>query len=268
VRYLNLGCDSRYHTDWVNIDMVSTGPGVIAHNLQKGVPFPDNSFDVVYHSHVLEHFSKADAVAFLCECYRVLTPGGVIRVAVPDLGEIVDHYIKWRDLALQGDDMAAVNYDWIMLEMYDQFARNHGGGEMGQYILQDRIPNETFVRERAGFYFDVLRTKHELPVYSFRSIMKKFISPVTLRRFRAKMISLIPGERSRQIGKFRLSGEIHQWMYDRFSLARLLRQRGFIDPIVCSASQSQIPGWTNFHLDTEPDGSIYRAATLFMEARK
>ena len=51
---LNLGCGDRYHPDWTNINFTSTGGGVIAHNLKQGIPFPDESFDVVYHSHVLE----------------------------------------------------------------------------------------------------------------------------------------------------------------------------------------------------------------------
>ncbi|MGA9379876.1 MAG: methyltransferase domain-containing protein [Phormidium sp.] len=85
MNYLNLGCGYRFHPDWTNVDFVSTGEGVIAHNFIKGIPFHDSSFDVIYHSHLLEHFSKKEAESFLRDCYRVLRPQGVLRVAVPDL---------------------------------------------------------------------------------------------------------------------------------------------------------------------------------------
>src|ERR1700743_2591931 len=90
--YLNLGCGHHFNKRWVNVDFVSIGDDVIGHNLLKGIPFDDSSFEVVYHSHVLEHFQKRDAVKFIDECYRVLKPGGTIRVVIPDLEQIVTHY--------------------------------------------------------------------------------------------------------------------------------------------------------------------------------
>ncbi|HKZ43378.1 MAG TPA: methyltransferase domain-containing protein, partial [Candidatus Hodarchaeales archaeon] len=67
---LNLGCGSRFHPDFVNIDFVSSSPCVLAHNVTTGIPFSDNSFDVVYHSHLLEHLHKEQALKFLRECAR------------------------------------------------------------------------------------------------------------------------------------------------------------------------------------------------------
>ena len=47
--------------------------------------YPDNSVDEIRASHILEHFSFADAQAALKDWTRVLKPGGKIRLAVPDL---------------------------------------------------------------------------------------------------------------------------------------------------------------------------------------
>src|SRR5687767_3201991 len=102
MKYLNLGCGDRYISDWTNVDFVSQGKGVIAHNLIEGIPFPDNSFDVVYHSHVLEHFTKQRGFLFIKECYRVLKPNGILRIVVPDLEEIVREYFKSLSGALEG----------------------------------------------------------------------------------------------------------------------------------------------------------------------
>jgi hypothetical protein len=71
-----------------------------------------------------------------------------------------------------------------------------------------------------------------------------------------------------QIAKFRESGEIHQWMYDRFSLSRLLRQAGFAEDRVCAAGQSGIPNFNSYGLDLTADGAVRKPDSLFMEAAK
>jgi SAM-dependent methyltransferase len=54
--------------------------------------FPNDSFEAVYCSHLLEHLHADDAERCLREVQRVLVPGGVVRVAVPDLDAIVAAY--------------------------------------------------------------------------------------------------------------------------------------------------------------------------------
>src|SRR4051812_23878919 len=46
----NLGCGERYHAEWTNIDITTPGPGVIQHDLSRGIPLPDASCEVVYHA--------------------------------------------------------------------------------------------------------------------------------------------------------------------------------------------------------------------------
>lgn len=131
--------------------MKPTSPHVQAHNLLQGFPFPSDHFDVVYHSQVLEHFPKEKAPAFMAECYRVLRPGGVLRVVVPDLENIAKEYL--RHLAACVEDPNAVNsanYDWIMLELYDQTVRNYSGGEMAKFLSQPGLLNEDYAFTRSG----------------------------------------------------------------------------------------------------------------------
>jgi predicted SAM-dependent methyltransferase len=280
MKFLNLGCGARFHKDWVNIDFVSPSPEVIAHDLSLGIPFPDNEFDVVYHSHVLEHFSKNDAKLFLQECRRVLKPKGVLRVVVPDLEIIVNQYIHWRELARQGDPLARLNYDWIMLEMYDQCVRNVSGGHMAAYLRQPEIPNEGFVRQRIGYAFDLFRQAvpidfkpppNPLAPNSTPSLFRYLLAMVN--SFRKKLLHPLAvfywrERRYRKVGKFRISGEPHLWMYDSYSLSTLIRDCGFVNPVVCAANQSSILNWSSFCLDTEPDDTVYKADSLFMEATK
>lgn len=95
----NLGCGDKIYTDFLNIghwnhlgeDQLyrdvngQEGTFMLNFDLRKGIPAHDNALDLVYHSHMLEHLSYLDGLAFIRECYRVLAPGGKIRILVPDL---------------------------------------------------------------------------------------------------------------------------------------------------------------------------------------
>lgn len=281
MKYLNLGCGYRYHPAWINIDFVSTGPGVIAHDLRKGIPYPDNYFDVVYHSHVLEHFPKHEATGFIGECYRVLKPGGILRVAVPDLERIVREYLQNLELALRGDEQAAHNYDWIMLEMYDQTVRNEPGGEMAKYLRQENLPNEEYIYKRIGEEGRAIRrgfleqrkvqnkilTVEEEKYSLWKQVLRKGKQLLRSVLFKNSSIYSSQNYEAYRIGKFRLSGEVHYWMYDRYSLKRLLEEIGFRQVSVKSPFNSDIPEWNKFGLEVK-DGIVLKPDSLFMEAYK
>src|SRR5215208_7457642 len=67
-------------------------PNVVVHDVRRPLPFDDDSMAVVYSSHLLEHVYLTEAKRLLEECLRVLEPGGVLRVVVPDLHTIVEEY--------------------------------------------------------------------------------------------------------------------------------------------------------------------------------
>ncbi len=71
-------------------------PDVFIHDVRKGLPFPDNSFTVIYGSHFLEHLYLREAQRLLGECCRVLKPGGVLRMVVPDLRSILLEYTSQK----------------------------------------------------------------------------------------------------------------------------------------------------------------------------
>lgn len=279
--YINLGCGNRYHLAWTNFDIKPQGPGVIQHDLSRGIPLPDASCDLVYHAALLEHIRRTDVLPFLVECNRVLKPGGIIRVGVPNLERLCQLYLEKLQAALAKDKSADDDYDWIMLELYDQTIREESGGEMLAYLRQDPIPNESFIITRIGeegrHLIQVLR-RQNVPVQSNPStatnismgFMRRKLYPSLkmVKRHLLKLILGAEGLRAFNIGRFRLAGEVHHWMYDRYSLARLLQEAGFSSPIVQDATRSQIPDWNDFHLDALADGSIIKPDLLFMEATK
>lgn len=280
MKYLNLGCGDRYNPNWTNINFSSTGEGVIAHNFKYGIPFPDESFDFIYHSHVLEHFPYTEAETFIKECYRILRPQGILRVVVPDLEEIVKMYLYSLEKARSGSEIWEQNYQWMLLEMYDQTVRNQSGGEMIKFLSRN-LANQEFVIQRCGSEVKNI----------ILSAQKKFVAPTSCSRknfvkqtikhiyrllrcrdYRHQTIIkliLSPTElESLEIGQFRQSGEIHQWMYDHYSLSILLKNCGLEKIIKRTAYESYISEWSSFNLDTESDGSIYKPDSLYMEAIK
>lgn len=276
MRFLNLGCGTRYHSGWTNVDFVSTGPGVIAHNLLKGIPFQSNEFDLVYHSHVLEHFSRNDGKAFITECHRVLKKDGIIRIAVPDLEGIARQYIDILDRSLKGDDSAIMNYDWILLELFDQTVRNEPGGDMLRYLLQKELPNEDFVFQRLGEEAKKVRDriKSATPKTSEggkpSNVFLKFklLFSWTYLKHKARNFLFKEDIEALKIGKFRTQGETHLWMYDRFSLQRLLLETGFKSVKLQTASESYLKGWSDFHLDTGNNGKAFKPDSIYMEGIK
>jgi len=275
-KYLNLGCGLRFHPDWVNVDSDSSHPCVQVYDLRRGIPLANESFDVVYHSHILEHFQKYRAQAFMQDCYRVLKPGAIIRVAVPDLERIATLYLQALGKLLEGKNEWRHHHEWMMLELYDQTVRERSGGEMLDYFSRNPIPNEAFILERfGGEARRIIQAVKNRPVgpRKQRSFMQRIDRDMRNLTYnlRCRFLQWLLGEddyTALQIGRFRLVGEIHQWMYDRYSLAQLLLQVGFQNPHPVGPAESQIPGWSNFHLDTEPDGSVYKPDSLYMEAVK
>ena len=279
--YLNLGCGDRFDQEWTNVDYSSSNSVVLRHDLRRGIPFPDDQFDVLYHSHLLEHLPRGFALPFLRECYRAMKVGGIIRVVLPDLERIAGVYLKALQEAVRGNVQWQHNYEWIMLELYDQTVREKPGGEMSAYFVKEKIPNKEFVLERIGLEANRIMdnvmkkgsgnsAQQDRQLFFMklgRRVYRFLREPVVLREW---VIKRVLGREYElfQLGRFRRSGESHLWMYDRYSLSQLLRNSGFENPCLMNPTESQIPRWVNYHLDTEPDGTVYKPDSLYMEAVK
>lgn len=283
MKLLNLGCGQSFHKDWINFDFVSNSQYVIAHNLLNGIPLENGSVDVVYHSHVLEHFSKNDGLHFMEECYRVLNKNGIIRIAVPDLESIAKEYIRNLQLAMEGNVEAKYNYEWITLELFDQTVRNESGGDMKNYLYQPIIQNESYVFKRIGSEGKTIREsflkkqshkdeekqiQSKVKVSILKSLLKKGKEIIVKIKFWERRKTLTEKElMALRIGQFRLGGEIHQWMYDRYSLSELLKEKGFGDIKICTAFKSEIVKWEKYQLDVI-NGEVRKPDSLFIEAKK
>jgi predicted SAM-dependent methyltransferase len=108
---LNLGSGPRAVPGWINIDrspniyldrapavkrvlhragvlrdphMTSWSRKIVRHDIRRRLPYPAGSVEAIYTSHTLEHLYLVEARKVLAECTRLLRPGGLLRLALPD----------------------------------------------------------------------------------------------------------------------------------------------------------------------------------------
>jgi len=265
VKLVNVGCGAVYHPAWINLDAAPSAPEVKRSDARDGLPFPDASVDAVYHAHLLEHLNAASARAFLRECHRVLRPGGILRVAVPDLEGIAQAYLRELAAVEAGSDRTL--YEWCRMELTDQAARIRSGGAMAPFLHGLTPAQVAAVRTRAGNEVAAHLADTRSPSRWRRATPGKI-----WRRVRREIVGafafLLGGPRMKAAldeGWFRQSGEVHRVMYDRLSLAQLLVDSGFAEPKKVTAWESAIPGYGEYGLDAI-DGVIRKPDSLYMEA--
>ncbi|MBD3307172.1 methyltransferase domain-containing protein [candidate division KSB3 bacterium] len=131
---LNLGCGPQPPPQgWVNVDnalgakfakipgfafinhylhvfKLQWDPSIVIHDLRTPFPWDDNSVDVIYSSHTLEHLTREEGRVFLSECARILRYHGLIRLLVPDLEVLVTRYRAGEVKADEFIDALVIDY--------------------------------------------------------------------------------------------------------------------------------------------------------------
>ena len=110
---LNLGSGLRPRPGWINVDLTAPTPDLRL-DLREPLPFGDGTVAEIYTEHFFEHLDYAsvgdstawsldlpndpsEALSFLRECQRVLIPGGVLDIVVPDAECILNEYVARRE---------------------------------------------------------------------------------------------------------------------------------------------------------------------------
>jgi SAM-dependent methyltransferase len=240
---LNVACGSKMNWRWVNLDFSLTArlahhltiakmlnrvgvlsearyerllrvdPEIILWDLKKGIPFPDESFDVVYSSHFLEHIDLEAVGPFLDEVYRVLKRRGTVRIVVPNLQALIGCYLSSVKKLESGDESVLKEHQRTVHRLFDQMVRTQSAGT---------------------------------------SVQRPFVRAV---------------ERLVRGGPAKI-GELHRWMYDKYTLRDLLKSVGFTDIWECDYCTSGIEGWAEFNLDSNDNGEEYKPDSLIMEGMK
>ena len=254
---LNLGCGSRVHPDWVNIDYFPTAMfrrffsrsslpvNFVNHDLRKGIPIGDSSADAVYSSHLLEHLPPESVPLFLREHRRVLKTGGVARIVVPDLELAARQYLKALENCRVVGEAGQLEHEWATILLLDQLVRIRSGGQMQAWLMKHR--ETKLVRSMQGIFIEIAQASIPKPAgFSLASIKS------WLRR-NNQLVS---------------AGELHRWMYDELALKRLLKTCGFDLVKIVDPDTSRIQGWSNYYLDRSPGGTIHQPGSIYIEGIK
>lgn len=252
---VNLGCGRRRHPEWTNCDLVPDGPDVIRCDLRRPLPFPAASCEAVYAAHVLEHLAVGEARRLVAEIHRVLLPGGVVRLVVPDLENIARAYLASLERAA-AEPTAARRWEhtWMTVELLDQLVRDASGGLMRRWWSCQPVPSREFLADRLG---------EEVTVG---------IAAVAADRQAAGAEPLEPEAifdaqpaGPRAAARFAASGERHRWMYDRLSLVALLEEAGFAAVAPTTATASRIGDFAAACLDADARGRSRKPDSLYVE---
>jgi len=138
-RKLHLGCGDSVLDGWLNTDFSPQSRDVMTLNATRRFPFDDESFDYVFSEHMIEHLRLTDGLKMLAECFRVLRPGGRVRISTPDLrflielegkrSEVQERYMEWSAATFlphitgfAGEALVINNYmrDWGHQFIYDE----------------------------------------------------------------------------------------------------------------------------------------------------
>lgn len=120
---VHYACGDRLEPRWLNVDEATPRAGVpagvefVGANLVQRHPFADASFALAYAEDFLEHLSQADSLLFLAEAYRVLRPGGTLRLSFPGL-ELVFGSAGPRDLSAVREGVWGAFEKWGHVHFY------------------------------------------------------------------------------------------------------------------------------------------------------
>ena len=153
-------------------DFEQMSDNVMRHDLRKGIPFADNSVDAVYHSHVLEHIDRAAVPGFLTEIHRVLRPGGIHRIVVPDLESQARAYLDTLEKALSNGS-GAVEHEESVHILIEQMVRREAWGTSQRKPLRRKLENKLLGDARSRgethqWMWDRVSLPYELEVAGFK----------------------------------------------------------------------------------------------------
>lgn len=267
---VNLACGGIFVTGdgWINFDYSPSGEAVHRADLLGRLPLPDAHAVLVYSSHFLEHIPRDCVASFLAECRRILAPGGVLRLVLPDLENLCRAYLAHREC---GEHDKA---DFVVLEMIDQCVRRKSGGELGHYYRQlksnphSRADMIDFVKDRNGE--NILNVS---PVRVNRSKQLAYLlrkMPYFVEYFWTRaVLRLLPAAFRAQNVSLAAVGERHHWIWDFEQLRAELEQAGFEIVTRCTASDSRFAGFPFHPLDLDTEGRPLKGEeSMYIEAVK
>ncbi len=230
-RCLNLGAGAWFEPGWETVDYCAPEAYVdhrIRFRAKKKLPLPKACARLIFSSHVLEHFPDDLCLAILQECYRILSPSGVLRISVPDLAKALQAYRRGNESFFNPENGVPCTGESLEAKLLSFFA-------------SFRKPNYCGIAGYAGG-----------PIISKLEVQQKFRSLCSYD-FVRWCVSLIPDD---------CEHRSHVNGYDFPKMKGLLEQAGFKYIVHSGYKRSCIPELQQDAFDNRP------RVSLFVEAVK
>lgn len=245
--FLNLGCGPIFSRapEWLNMDVDPTAVErghVCAYPPILGIPFADARFDGVYHARLLEKLARGQVLPFLRECFRVLRPGGILRVTTKNAESLLRTYLDTLAEVRTGEPGACERLRWMQAELCAPWDKAGPQDQIQAVWRGASDSTAAFIRSRVGTALDAV-PREPAP--------------------RPNAMPEIPLGYPAAEGA--PSADRIRWLYDACTLSALLEEAGFEDARSVPFAESALPDFT---LDTAPDGSPRCPHSLYMEACK
>lgn len=160
---LHLGAGDNILDGWINTDIVTEFNNTQYLDVTQQFPFPDNSMEVVFSEHLIEHLEVIDAEKMLCECFRVLDKSGVLRIATPNLSALTVLFNSNIELtSIQQEYL-----DWITKKYIWDPSEYHIFSSAPCYVLNNAMRNWGH-----KFLYDYDTLRDILIKNGFRNIVK------------------------------------------------------------------------------------------------
>jgi len=151
IRKLQLGTGINKLEGWFNTDITPSSPEVFFLDSTKTFPFEDTTFHYIFSEHHFEHITYDEGSQTLRECYRVLLPGGKIRIATPNLAALIGLYTPTPNRLQQHYIRFITDAFLPMARGYTPaFVINNAFRNWGHQFLYDQATLQTAM-EDAGF---------------------------------------------------------------------------------------------------------------------
>jgi SAM-dependent methyltransferase len=158
-RRLNLGCGHNVLPGWLNVDLEGGRHGKTFMNALRPFPIPDAALDAILCEHLIEHVPAEGGLFLLEEAFRVLKPGGVIRVITPDLAGLArmcvngpsDGERRYLDFVAQLHKRASITPSDALNYIFYEYGHRHIYTAASLRAAMTSAGFTAFAESRAGF---------------------------------------------------------------------------------------------------------------------
>ncbi|WP_428304432.1 class I SAM-dependent methyltransferase [Lacipirellula sp.] len=160
---LHIGCGKVHFPGWVNVDRDPMSEIVdVSWDLRHSLPIHDGTVEYIFHEHFMEHLTVEEGLALSRECRRMLKPGGILRIGMPDLADVVRQYAEndWRlpwmkkygyeHIQTRAENINIAFREWEHKWLYDREELHRRLCEAGFETIRDAVRKESTVEALRG----------------------------------------------------------------------------------------------------------------------